>query len=75
MVLSSLIDRHGTGRVVFRNTRNALSGFPKACSFSSIPYFKSFQNLQNERLNNEFEKELFVKIKTSIFMILKMTQN
>ncbi|MDO6461126.1 RNA polymerase-associated protein RapA [Granulosicoccaceae sp. 1_MG-2023] len=27
-VLDQLIDRHGTGRVMFRNTRNAISGFP-----------------------------------------------
>ena len=27
-VLDHLIDRHGTGRVMFRNTRNAISGFP-----------------------------------------------
>lgn len=28
-VLSMLIDRHGTGRVLFRNTRAAISGFPE----------------------------------------------
>ncbi len=28
-LLEDLIDRHGTGRVIFRNTREALSGFPK----------------------------------------------
>lgn len=28
-LLRELIDRHGTGRVIFRNTREALSGFPE----------------------------------------------
>jgi len=28
-VVSSLLDEYGTGRVIFRNTRAALSGFPK----------------------------------------------
>lgn len=27
--LSALIDRHGTGRVLFRNTRSAIGGFPQ----------------------------------------------
>jgi ATP-dependent helicase HepA len=27
-VISRLVDRHGTGRVLFRNTRQAISGFP-----------------------------------------------
>jgi ATP-dependent helicase HepA len=28
-LLSALLDRHGPGRVIFRNTRSAMSGFPK----------------------------------------------
>lgn len=28
-LITDLIDRHGTGRVMFRNTRAAMSGFPK----------------------------------------------
>ena len=28
-LLEALVDRHGTGRVIFRNTRKALKGFPK----------------------------------------------
>ena len=31
-IVQSLLDRHGTGRVLFRNTREAISGFPsRAC--------------------------------------------
>lgn len=28
-LIQSLLDRHGTGRVLFRNTRDAVAGFPK----------------------------------------------
>lgn len=28
-LLNELVDRHGTGRVIFRNTRDSLSGFPE----------------------------------------------
>ena len=30
--ISKLLDRHGTGRVLFRNTRSAVHGFPKRCA-------------------------------------------
>lgn len=29
--IEKLLDRHGTGRVLFRNTRSAVKGFPKRC--------------------------------------------
>ena len=28
-IIARLIDRHGTGRVLFRNTRHAIKGFPQ----------------------------------------------
>lgn len=30
-IIGDLLDRHGTGRVLFRNTREAIQGFPKRC--------------------------------------------
>ncbi|WP_101759983.1 RNA polymerase-associated protein RapA [Oceanicoccus sp. KOV_DT_Chl] len=30
-VISQLLDRHGTGRVLFRNTRSSVAGFPERC--------------------------------------------
>lgn len=30
-LVSNLLDRHGTGRLLFRNTRSAIQGFPKRC--------------------------------------------
>ena len=35
-LLKTLLDQHGTGRVVFRNTRAAMSGFPKR-KFRPVP--------------------------------------
>ena len=34
-IIAKLLDRHGTGRVLFRNTRNAVQGFPQRCP---LPY-------------------------------------
>ncbi|QBY04877.1 RNA polymerase-associated protein RapA [Thalassotalea sp. HSM 43] len=33
-LLSMLLDRHGTGRILFRNSRNTIKGFPKRQLFS-----------------------------------------
>jgi len=30
-LINNLLDRHGTGRLLFRNTRSAIKGFPKRC--------------------------------------------
>ncbi|MCG6202533.1 RNA polymerase-associated protein RapA [Psychromonas antarctica] len=30
-LISNLLDRHGTGRLLFRNTRASIKGFPKRC--------------------------------------------
>lgn len=35
-LISRLVDRHGTGRVLFRNTRASISGFPQRC-LDAIP--------------------------------------
>jgi ATP-dependent helicase HepA len=35
-LLRTLVDQHGPGRVMFRNTRSAMSGFPKR-KFSPVP--------------------------------------
>ncbi|MBX2807300.1 MAG: RNA polymerase-associated protein RapA [Cellvibrionaceae bacterium] len=38
-LIAQLLDRHGTGRVLFRNTRAAIAGFPKRCPHSyPLPY-------------------------------------
>ncbi|MFO8023722.1 RNA polymerase-associated protein RapA [Thiohalophilus sp.] len=48
-----LVDRHGTGRVLFRNTRAAISGFPqRQLHATALPlpeaYAQAFANLRDE---------------------------
>ena len=62
-LLEALVDRHGTGRVIFRNTRKALKGFPKR---KVIPHkLESSERLSKEeqmtRLREEFKKEFGVE--------------
>ena len=35
-IISQLLDRHGTGRLLFRNTRSAIKGFPLRC-YNPVP--------------------------------------
>lgn len=51
-LIDHLLDRHGTGRVLFRNTRNTIKGFPqrKFCPYElALPdeYQQLFQNSQD----------------------------
>lgn len=58
-LLEALVDRHGTGRVIFRNTRKALQGFPRRVVQAHA--LKANQQLSaadlKARLKAEFETE------------------
>jgi len=54
-VLKTLLDQHGTGRVVFRNTRAAMTGFPKR-KFCPAPIEGAHPTLL-ARISREFEAE------------------
>ena len=54
-LLSALLDRHGPGRVVFRNTRSNMSGFPKRIAHLS-PLDSPEKNLPD--YNDQDEEEL-----------------
>lgn len=58
-LLNDLVDRHGTGRVIFRNTRDALQGFPerKALPTQLAPRAKLSKAELNARLLREFDLE------------------
>ncbi|MGB1127147.1 MAG: RNA polymerase-associated protein RapA [Opitutales bacterium] len=58
-LLHQLVDRHGTGRVIFRNTRDALKGFPerKAQPAGLTPRAKLSKADLEARLLREFELE------------------
>jgi ATP-dependent helicase HepA len=55
-LLQDLLDRHGTGRVLFRNTRAAISGFPKRIAHG-IRLPRTEPELLS-RLTREFEADL-----------------
>ena len=52
-VLRQLVDRHGTGRVLFRNTRSAISGFPKRKVVAH-----NLDNLQSDTNQTGFENSV-----------------
>lgn len=62
-LLEALVDRHGTGRVIFRNTRKALKGFPKRKVISHV--LEASEHLSeaehDTRLREEFHKECLVQ--------------
>lgn len=45
-LLSALVDRHGTGRVLFRNRRQGIAGFPeRQLKVYPLPYPEQYKNL------------------------------
>jgi ATP-dependent helicase HepA len=57
-LIEDLLDQHGPGRVLFRNTRLAMSGFPKRIS-QLIPLSEGQnQNLWIDRLRKEFSQDM-----------------
>lgn len=57
-VIADLLDRHGTGRVMFRNTRAAMKGFPKRVPCPVPLSAPSTNSGLLERLAEEFEADL-----------------
>jgi ATP-dependent helicase HepA len=56
-LVSSLLDQHGTGRVMFRNTRTTISGFPRRVARLS-PLDEDGDNAELfERLTEEFSAD------------------
>lgn len=59
-MLNDLVDRHGTGRVIFRNSRDALTGFPerKALPVAVCPRKTLSDEDLQVRLLREFDLEV-----------------
>lgn len=55
-LLRTLLDQHGTGRVVFRNTRAAMSGFPRR-EFHPVPLEIAGNEALRARAARELEAE------------------
>lgn len=58
-LLNELVDRHGTGRVIYRNTRDALQGFPGRMALlkSLTSRVKLSREDLKDRLRREFDIE------------------
>jgi len=53
-LLDALIDRHGTGRVMFRNRRTTVGGFPKRILMLAEPDGDALEEVQRQHLLSEF---------------------
>ncbi len=56
-LIEDLLDQHGPGRVLFRNTRSAMQGFPRRIAHLVPLEQKENQSLWMERLTNEFIRD------------------
>lgn len=57
-LIEDLLDQHGPGRVLFRNTRQAMSGFPKRIAHVTPIQVEENHSLWIERLTNEFSVDM-----------------
>jgi len=64
--ISYLLDRHGTGRVLFRNTRNSVAGFPERCLHAHPLELEGedLLALSAEPLTTQVRAELYWETKT-----------
>ncbi|ORT48196.1 ATP-dependent helicase [Vibrio sp. qd031] len=63
-LVTNLMDRHGTGRVLFRNTRSAISGFPvRNTHIMQMPMPEQYQRALkvNAMLSTDLPQELLAK--------------
>ncbi len=64
-LLEDLVDQHGPGRVIFRNTRAAMSGFPKRKAHFVPLDLKEDKDKWLKRLRAEFSNEIDSQQKNS----------
>jgi ATP-dependent helicase HepA len=57
-LIENLLDQHGPGRVIFRNTRSAMSGFPKRKAHLIPIKITKDKERWIERLSNEFAYDM-----------------
>ena len=57
-LIEDLLDQHGPGRVLFRNTRLAMSGFPKRVAHIIPIQIKDNNSLWIERAKDEFNSDM-----------------
>lgn len=57
-LIEDLLDQHGPGRVLFRNTRSAMSGFPKRIAHVTPIQVEENHTLWTERVTLEFFSDI-----------------
>jgi ATP-dependent helicase HepA len=57
-LIEDLLDQHGPGRVLFRNTRAAMQGFPKRLVHLHPLKAEEEHEIWQERMQKEFERDL-----------------
>jgi ATP-dependent helicase HepA len=65
-IIEDLLDQHGPGRVVFRNTRSAMSGFPKRKAHLIPLAAKADQAEWIKRLTKEYSIDKEVQLSESV---------
>lgn len=65
-LIEDLLDQHGPGRVLFRNTRQAMSGFPKRIAHIIPLEAKENHSFWIERVTNEFFADIEIPSETTI---------
>jgi ATP-dependent helicase HepA len=64
-LIEDLLDQHGPGRVLFRNTRSAINGFPKRKAHLISVKEDENQNLWIQRLTDEFNSDMEIASETA----------
>jgi len=67
-LLNQLLDRHGTGRILFRNSRSAISGFPQRQPKAvALPLPEQYKNALKVQQAFNKQQSLEQKAKASLF--------
>lgn len=76
LIVSKLLDRHGTGRVFLRNTRDAIKGFPErnliATQLESPELYASLSGIQTLYPEREIDNKDWLKLDPRIQYLLNL---
>ncbi|MDP4944995.1 MAG: RNA polymerase-associated protein RapA [Alishewanella sp.] len=67
-LVEKLLDRHGTGRILFRNSRNTIQGFPKRCPLlQPLAMPEQYQNALKVHRALQQDASVHAKITANLF--------
>lgn len=73
LLVDQLLDRHGTGRLLFRNTRSAIKGFPERKLHAySLPQPEQYQAMLAQLSGGEFNEQQLLLSPELIYQALEM---